>query len=139
MQLQNAQLATLPEEIERLEGTIASLRAKQAIQNPGGPVQNMGLPATLALLSEMDAEAEQLDAQISALQMAVPKTARELERMRSELRPLEIQKQQAITAAQDAMRRKKQGEKGVGDDLEIKGRWYTGVHKVMTNVLGAEA
>lgn len=139
MQLQDAQLTTLPEEIERLESTIARLQAKQAVRNPGGPAQNMGLPATLALLSEMDAEAEQLDAQISALQMAVPKTARELERMRSELRPLEIQKQQAIAAAQDAMRRKKQGEKGIGDDLEIKGRWYTGSHKVMTSILGAEA
>ena len=139
MQLQDAQLTTLPEEIERLESTIARLQAKQAVRNPDGPAQNMGLPATLALLSEMDAETEQLDAQISALQMAVPKTARELERMRSELRPLEIQKQQAIAAAQDAMRRKKQGEKGIGDDLEIKGRWYTGSHKVMISILGAEA
>lgn len=131
-------MATLPAEIEALDGTIKRLQAQQSERNRGEPEQNLPLPATLALLDERNNEAERLDAQIRALQSAIPARKREFERLQNELRPLEMQKKQAVAVARDAMRRKENGEKGVGDDLEMKGRWYSGVGVAMGNVLGTE-
>lgn len=53
-----------------------------------------------------------------------------------ELRPLEMQKAGAVAAAKEARRRKEEGERGVGDELELKGRWYRGVETGLTELLG---
>lgn len=139
VQLQTRQLSSLPDEIEVLEAAIARLRQQQ---KSGGETddgtQNLPLPATLALLNDKNVEAEALDAQIRALQTAIPKKTRELERLHTELRPLEMQKQEAIGLARDAIHRKEQGEHGVGDDLELKGRWYSGAEVLMSNVFGVK-
>jgi chromosome segregation ATPase len=121
--LQKTQLATLPDEIEQLEETISVLRAEQGAQ-AANPTQHLPLPATLDLLSQHEAESEQLESQIRALEAMLPKKARELDRLEHELRPLEMQKKTAILAAKEAIKRKEEGERGIGDDLELKGRWY---------------
>lgn len=138
VQLQTRQLSSLPDEIEALETTIARLRQQQVGGKMDNVSQNLPLPATLTLLDNRHAESEALDAQIRALQTAIPKKTRELERLHSELWPLKMQKQQAIELARNAIRRKEQGEKGNGDDLELKGRWYSGVEMLMDNVFSVK-
>ena len=63
---------------------------------------------------------------------------RELERLENELRPLEAQKTVAVNTAKEARRRKEEGERGIGDDLELKGRWYRSVEKGLKDMLDVE-
>lgn len=81
---------------------------------------------------------EQLNQQLKTLQQAVPRKTRELERLENELKPLEVQKAGVVAAAKDAMKRKEDGERGVGDDLELKGRWYRSVEAGLNDVLKTE-
>lgn len=53
-----------------------------------------------------------------------------------ELKPLEVQKAGTVAAAKDARRRKEEGERGVRDELELKGRWYRGVETGLRELLG---
>ena len=69
----------------------------------------------------------------------MPRKARELELLERELKPLEVQKAGAVAAAKDARRRKEEGERGLGDELELKGRWYRGVELGLREMLGVEA
>ena len=134
VQLQTMQLSTLPAEIKHLEEAIAALCRMQGEQS-AHPSLSLSLPATAELLSVRDAELDQLDHQIRSLQSAVPKKHRELERLENELRPLEVQKATAVLTAKEAIRRKEEGEKGLGDDLEMKGRWYGGANACLSEVL----
>lgn len=89
------------------------------------------------LLSQREMEADELDAALRILQCTLSKRSRELERLESELRPMEIQQRTAILTAKEAMRRKEQGERGMGDDLEMKGRWCQGVDSLLGDALDA--
>ena len=55
--------------------------------------------------------------------------------MENELKPLEAQKVSAVLSAQDARRRKAQGERSFGDDLELKSRWNMGVEISLKELL----
>lgn len=103
------------------------------------PALSLPLPATAELLAAHESDLELLDRQLCNLQSAVPKKARELERLENELRTLEVQKTAAVLTAREAMRRKEDGERGVGDDLEMRGRWYRSTGVCLREVLVTEA
>ncbi|KAJ5475427.1 hypothetical protein N7539_007714 [Penicillium diatomitis] len=136
VETQMAQLSSLPESIENLESTIAGLRAKQvAGMTSSDPrsSQNLPLPATLALLSEREAELAALNRQILAVQNSLPRKTREAEAIERECSVLERRKTEAINQAREARRKKEQGE---SDGLEEMGRWYKGAEQIMNQVLG---
>ena len=134
--MQTAQLSSFPSEIEEYENDVATLQRQQSEQSTH-PSLSLPLPATLDLLFAREAESDQLDRQIRNLQAAVPKKSRELDRLEGELRPLEVQKATAVLTAKEAMRRKEEGERGVGDDLEMKGRWYQSAALCLGETLAA--
>ncbi|EPS26865.1 hypothetical protein PDE_01805 [Penicillium oxalicum 114-2] len=137
VEIQMAQLSSLPEAIENLESTIAGLRAKQvAGMTTADPrsSQNLPLPATLALLSEREAELAALNRQILAVQNALPRKTREAEAIERECTVLERRKTEAVNQAREAQRKKEQGE---SDSLEEMGRWYKGAEQIMKQVVEA--
>ncbi|KAF2436449.1 hypothetical protein EJ08DRAFT_667234 [Tothia fuscella] len=134
--LQKATLADLPEKIAELEMNIQNLReANPSPTKLRHPNLNLPLPATLSLLNERESEISTLDAQIRALQAAIPRKARELDRLESELQPLMNQKKTAVTQAKEARQRREDG--GIGD-LEQKGRFYRAADASLRQMLGVE-
>ena len=130
-------MSALPTEISTLESTLEILRAQQATPTTT-PSLSLPLPATLDRLASCQSELDLLNNQLRTLQNALPRKTRELERLENELKPLEMQKAGTVAAAKEAMRRKQEGERGVGDDLELKGRWYRGVELGLRDMLGVE-
>jgi chromosome segregation ATPase len=128
----------MPSEIVSLEESLAALRAQQATTS-ANPSLALPLPATLDLISQRQAELDQLNQQLKILTHAVPRKTRELERLQSELRPLEMQRAGTVAAAREAQRRKEEGERGIGDDLEMKGRWYRSVEAGLKDMLNTMA
>lgn len=138
VEVQSEQLSTLPESIENLESTIASLRAKQvANMDSSDPrsSQNLPLPATMNMLSERETELAALNRQIAAVQNSLPRKTREAEAIERECMVLERRKAEAITQAQEAQRKKQQGE---SDGLEEMGRWYRGAEETLKETVGVE-
>jgi chromosome segregation ATPase len=138
VEVQMTQLSTLPDSIENLESTIAGLRAKQVAGMTSADSrssQNLPLPATLALLSEREAELAALNRQIAAVQNTLPRKTREAEAVERECSALERRKVEAITQAREAQRKKQQGE---SDGLEEMGRWYRGAEKTLKEIVGVE-
>jgi len=138
VQLQTAQLGSLPAQIEGLKSTIARLQAAQEPKTDN-PLLGMPLTKTLEVLAEKDAESAKLDREIEELRAAAERRARELDRMQTELEPLRAQKTRTVNDAQDAQTRKAQGISGLGDDLEQRGRWLRGVETTMRSILEAGA
>ncbi|KAL4975154.1 hypothetical protein BDW66DRAFT_137886 [Aspergillus desertorum] len=135
VQLQMAQLATLPESIENLESTIAALRAKQIANSDTSSSQSLPLPATLSLLAKREAELAALNRQIAAAQNTLPRKTREAETMEREIGILERRKAEAIMQAREAQRKKEEGE---SDGLEEAGRWYRNAEKALKKLVGVE-
>jgi len=138
IQLQTSQLESLPTDIANLESTLQLLRETQSPSSTDESL-SLPLPATLALLSTREAELAQLNHQLKSLESALPRKTRELERLENELRPLELQKQGSTAAAKEARRRKEEGLKGQGDDLEQRGRWGRGVEAGLKGMLEIES
>jgi chromosome segregation ATPase len=134
IQLQTTQLSELPASIASLESTISAFRAAQE-QSSTKPSQSLPLAATRDLLESRKAELEALNNQLAALQQAVPRKMRELERLEHELKPLEVQKAVTISAAKEARRRKEECDNGMGDDLELQGRWYRSAESGLREIL----
>ena len=97
---------------------------------------SLPLPLTQDLLSSRQKGLDNLDQQLKTLQQTLPRKLRDRERMEIELKPLEAQKVGTVLSAQDARRRKEQGERTVGDNLELKGRWNMGVEISLKELLG---
>ncbi|KAJ5334842.1 hypothetical protein N7452_007245 [Penicillium brevicompactum] len=138
VELQTTQLSTLPASIETLESTIAGLRAKQVANmgpsdanNPSS--QSLPLPASLALLAEREAELAALNRQLAAVQNTLPRKTREAEAIERETSVLERRKSDAVAQAQEAQRKKQQGE---SDGLEEMGRWYRGAEETLKELVG---
>ncbi|KAK4989461.1 hypothetical protein LTR50_003204 [Elasticomyces elasticus] len=131
-QLQQAQLDTLPAEIANLESTLSSLQRSQGPVS-ADPDLNFSLSATQALLSQREAEAEALDAQIARLQTTIADKDRRIRQEESAMGPLEERKQAAIDGARTARQRRENGR--LGDGLEEQGRWLRGVDTVMRGML----
>lgn len=125
----------MPAEISSLQDTLVNLHAQQTTPS-ANPELSLPLPATLDLLSSRQLELSQLNQQLKMLQNALPRKTRELELLERELKPLEAQKAGTVAAAKDARRRKEEDERGVRDELELKGRWYRGVETGLRELLG---
>jgi len=136
VQFQKGEFQSLPDKIEGLDATIEQLRTSHPSPAKIASHLSLPLPATKELLSEREAEVAALDAQLASLQAQLPPKARELVRLESELKPLELQKMGTVAAAKEARRRKEEGS-GV-DDLETKGRWYRAADTTLRNMLGVE-
>ncbi|KAJ5116261.1 hypothetical protein N7456_000609 [Penicillium angulare] len=138
VEVQEAQLASLPESIENLESTIAGLRAKQvASMDTSDPrsSQNMSLPATMELLADREAELAALNRQIAAVQNTLPRKTREAEAIERECSVLERRKVEATIQAREARRKKQEGET---DGTEEMGRWYRGAEETLKEMVGVE-
>ncbi|RDW77220.1 hypothetical protein BP6252_05273 [Coleophoma cylindrospora] len=136
IQLQTTQLKDLPAQIVGLESSIEQLKASQ---EPGpNPSLNMPLEKTLNLVEEREKQRAELDRQLEQLQSLVPRKTRELERLQSELQPLEVKRLGTTASAREAKRRKEEALGGIGDDLEERGRWWRGVEGGLKGMLGVE-
>lgn len=138
IKVQTSQLESLPTDIANLESTLQLLRETQKSSSTD-PSHSLPLPATLSLLETREAELAQLNHQLQTLESALPRKTRELERLENEFRPLEVKKQGVTAAAKEAQRRKEEGLKGQGDDLEQRGRWWRGVEAGLKGVLEVES
>ncbi|MCJ1473476.1 hypothetical protein MMC13_002127 [Lambiella insularis] len=136
--LQTAQLSEIPTQISALQDALVTLRAQQTKQSTN-PSMSLPLPATLELLTSRHEELDQLNKQIKNLQSSLPRKTRELELLEKELKPLESQKASAVAAAKEARKRREGSENGLGDELELKGRWYKGVETGLRDILGVQA
>jgi len=133
--LRTARLSDLPTEITSLQETLINLRAQQVTPSTN-PMLSMPLPATRNLLASKEAELNTLDQQLKALQNTLPRKKRERDTLERELKQLEMQKTGVVTAAKEARRRKEEGESGIGDELELKGRWYRSMETGLRELLG---
>ncbi|MCJ1315954.1 hypothetical protein MMC15_001274 [Xylographa vitiligo] len=136
--LQTAQLSALPAQISSLQDTLIDLRARQSKPSTN-PFLTLPLPATLEIVTSRQAELDELNRQLKSLQQSLPRKTGELELREKELKPLEAQKAATVAAAQEARRRKEEAERGLGDELELKGRWYRSVDTGLREMLGVEA
>lgn len=138
VRLKNAQLSSLPSEIDSLEASIENLRAAQA-PSSDNPSLNLPLPETQALLAKREHELSALESQIQMLEASMPRKTKELERLEREFEPLQTQKKGVVAAAKEARRRRDEGEAGMGDDLEDRGRWLRAVEKGLSDMLESKA
>ena len=125
----------MPAEIVAFKQSITELRG-QLSGSPNSAL-NLPLPATTDLIRSRQDELNNLQKQLKALQQQVPRKTRELERLESELKPLEVQRVGTIAAAQEAQRRKDDAGRGIGDDIELRGRWYRSAETVLKDALQA--
>lgn len=141
VQLQTTLLSSLPSQIASLNETIAGLRGTLQESNPSSTEpSNLALPldATLSLVSERRSELDSLNQQIETLQQDLGPMEDQLEEARRELEDLEGQKNAAVQRAREAMKRRGEGSNGF-DELEMKGRWLSGVDSSLRNILGIDA
>ncbi|GAB7339744.1 hypothetical protein MBLNU457_6307t1 [Dothideomycetes sp. NU457] len=122
-----AGLAELPERIEGLEGLIEELRQRQSELNPA-PDMNLSLDATVEVLEAREAALEEMEARIAELEQVVPRREEEVGEMTVEVQGLEERKRRAVDEARE-MRKRRKG--GMGDAVEVRGRWLRGTEKVM--------
>lgn len=134
IQIQTQQLRSLPNEIEGLNAKISQLKAEQHDRGDD-PRMNMPLAPTVELVERLDVEMQALDAELAALEEENERKEQELQRLEDELKPLEAQKLNAIAGANEARRRREQGLRGVGDELEERGRWLRGVDTTLRSLL----
>ncbi|KAI8627088.1 hypothetical protein F5Y19DRAFT_188478 [Xylariaceae sp. FL1651] len=124
VQTETVKLGELPNKIAELETAVMQLRKAQASGLSPNPDLNLPLAKTLELVEAKKRQRAELDRQLEQLQSQVPRKKKELERLRAELQPLEAKRQNSMTAAKEAKRRKEAALGGVEDDLEERGRWY---------------
>lgn len=134
IQLETEQLQSVPGEIAGLKSAVASLKAAQTPESANRSL-SLPLPATLSLLSEREAELEELNLQLATIESTAAEKMKVLGRLEDELKPFEEQKANVTRAAKDARRRKAEGMTGVGDELEERGRWLRGVERTMKSLL----
>ncbi|MCJ1337745.1 hypothetical protein MMC09_003028 [Bachmanniomyces sp. S44760] len=133
IQTQRAQLDSIPSEIEGLEGAITALKADRT-ERSTDPILALPLPAIHARVAEREAELEALNAQIASLQADLPRKTRDLERLENEIRPLGVQRSDLVSRAMEARRRKVDGG-GMGDEVELQGRWLRAVEGGLRGLL----
>ena len=137
--LQTTHLCSLPKQISTLNDELELLLAQHCIQQQlapaaAAPSQSLPLPATLSLLDSHHATLSDLDAELQALREASAQKDRGLEKLRRELKPLGVRRDDVVRKAIDA----KEGG-GVGGEMEIIGRWYKGVGNGLREVLDVTA
>ncbi|RDA84901.1 hypothetical protein CP532_0435 [Ophiocordyceps camponoti-leonardi (nom. inval.)] len=133
-----AQLARLPGDIRELETQVEGLRAAAQIHAGADPRLNLPLNKTLELVTRGRAEQQELANELEALRAKAPRKAREADRLRSELQPLEAKLQSSTKAAREAQRRKEAALGGAADELEQRARWWRASESVLKQALKVE-
>ena len=133
--LQTTLLSSLPPQIEDLNKTLARLRKQNQSTDmtEANPALAMPLPATLELLEERQASLDEVNAQLKALQQALPRQTRALENEERQLQKLEQERERAVGLAREAVETKQKGSGA--DELERKGRWLRGVETGLREML----
>ena len=131
IELQTTLLSTLPEQISNLNAALEQLR-KQNRTASGGPGEederpemNLGLLATREVIEERRARGVELEGRLRALRQGLPRQSRMLEQEERELGRLEGEREGVVREAREAVERRREG--GALDEMEIRGRWLTGV------------
>ncbi|KAK7422303.1 hypothetical protein QQZ08_009525 [Neonectria magnoliae] len=135
VQLETTKLRDLPLQIEKLDKQIARLKAAQALPAGSNPDLNLPLAKTLDLVTKRKLEQQELARELESLQAKAPRKRKEAERLQAELQPLETKRQNSMTAAKEARRRKEAALGGAADDLEERARWWRASEAVLTQVL----
>ncbi|CAK3793042.1 galactose dehydrogenase [Lecanosticta acicola] len=133
VQLQTAQLESLPTDIAHLESTISELQQRQEPRS-SDPEMAMPLQPTQDLLGERERELRNADMEIERLQASLPAKKAEVQRLQDELAPIQMRKIKAVEEAQEA-RKRREGPDGAADELEEKGRWLRGVESGLKAML----
>ena len=136
--LQTTHLSSLPKELSSLSDQLETLLAQRSTQQKSAPAsttpsQSLPLPATLSLLESHCTTLSDLDAELQALHEASAQKNRDLEKLRRELKPLGVRRDDAVRKAIDA---KEKG--GVGGEMEVMGRWYRGIDNGLREMLGVK-
>lgn len=136
IQLQTAELKTLPPKIQSLEDSIQSLRD---LRNVGSnPNLLLPLDKTLELIEQREMETAELDRQIRQLQdVMVPRKTKQIERLETEIQSLEAKSSSCAASAREAKKRKENTLDGE-NDLEERGRWWTGVENGLKGIFSIE-
>ncbi|KAB5547045.1 hypothetical protein GE09DRAFT_198753 [Coniochaeta sp. 2T2.1] len=132
---QTVRLREIPERIEMLEESIASLREAGHGDAKGGREMNLPLEMTLQLVDERRRKVAELDKQIEGLGGMVPRKRREAERLGAELASLEARRANTVAAAKEARKRKEARLGGAEDDLEQRGRWWRAEEALLKKML----
>ncbi|KAK7420682.1 hypothetical protein QQX98_002677 [Neonectria punicea] len=135
VQLETTKLRDLPLQIEKLDKQIARLKAAQVLPAGSNPDLNLPLAKTLDLVTKRKLEQQELARELESLQAKAPRKRKEAERLQAELQPLETKRQNSMTAAKEARRRKEAALGGAADDLEERARWWRASEAVLTQVL----
>ncbi|KAI5464501.1 hypothetical protein BGZ63DRAFT_377853 [Mariannaea sp. PMI_226] len=133
--LKTIDLRELPSKIEDLEMRIEELRESQTTPTGSNPNLNLPLAKTLDLIAKRKKEQQELARELESLQVKAPRKRKEAERLRTELQPMETKRQNSMTAAKEARRRKEAALGGAADDLEERARWWRASENVLTQVL----
>lgn len=134
VQLETTRLRELPQKCEDLENRIEDLKAEQDITGTD-PNLNLPLNKTRELVARRKREQQELARELEALQAKAPRKKKEAERLQAELQPLETKRQNGMTAAKEAQRRKEASLGGAADDLEQRARWFRASESVLKQVL----
>lgn len=137
VQMETARLREMPDRIAGLEERIAELR--EQLQPGENPSLNLPLAKTLELVAEKKLQRHELERQLEQLRAQVPRKRKEMERLQTELQPLEVKRQNSLAAAREARRRKEQALGGVEDDLEERGRWWRASEAALKQMLEIES
>lgn len=99
------------------------------------PALAMPLQPTLDLVACREDELASVDAQIAALQAALPGKQARVEALQDEVSIVNMRKIKAVEEAQEARRSRANG--GMGDELEERGRWLRGVEAGLKSMVEA--
>lgn len=136
VRMETVRLREMPVKIRGLEERIAELR--EQLQPGENPSLNLPLAKTLELVAEKKRQRHELDRQLEQLRSQVPRKKKEIERKQAELQPLEQKRQNIVTAAKEARRKKEQALGGVEDDLDERGRWWRASETALKQMLDIE-
>lgn len=134
VKLETAKLRELPAKSQELEERIEELREEQESSSED-PNLNLPLAKTRELITRRKREQQELARELEALEAKAPRKRKEAERLQAELQPLETKRQNSMTAAKEAQRRKEAALGGAADDLEQRARWWRASENVLKQVL----
>ncbi|KAI1854413.1 hypothetical protein JX265_012447 [Neoarthrinium moseri] len=138
VRLQTATLEDMPAKIAGLEDAVARLKKQHAGRMNENSELNLPLAKTVELVDAKKRKRAELERTLEQLQNQVPRKKKELERLQTELGPLETKKQNSAAAAKEAKRRKEAALGGVEDDLEERGRWFRAAEAGLRSMLEIE-
>ncbi|KAL8708250.1 MAG: hypothetical protein Q9220_006827 [cf. Caloplaca sp. 1 TL-2023] len=139
--LRTSTLERLPGEIEGLEKRVMDLREENEgkLEGLGGlKGSEVGVERIRQMIKQREMEKGEVDNRVRMLQRAIPEKGRQLESLEGELKGLEKEREKVVEFAQEAVRSRERSG-GVGNDLELEGRWLSGSEDLLKGWLGVEA